>query len=126
MAGTRQYNNLLALFENWSMYEKSVRDSATATGFLQEQQEKYLDSVEAHLEQLSAAGERVYDALFDSKSTNNLIDILTDFVTFFGNAIESIGGGGTLLMAILPVMTKLFSGSLASGMATFVTNIQNA
>jgi hypothetical protein len=34
MAGTRQYNNLLALFENWDMYTKSIQTSAEATGFL--------------------------------------------------------------------------------------------
>jgi hypothetical protein len=34
MAGTRQYNNLLALFENWDMYTAAVKESATATGFL--------------------------------------------------------------------------------------------
>ena len=34
MAGTRQYNNLLALFDNWGMYEKAVQTSANAAGTL--------------------------------------------------------------------------------------------
>ena len=60
MAGTRQYNNLLALFDNWSMYEKAMNTSANAAGTLQKQQDTYMESMEAHLEQLSTSGERVY------------------------------------------------------------------
>jgi len=35
MAGTRQYNNLLALFNNWDMYTKALNTSANAAGTLQ-------------------------------------------------------------------------------------------
>ena len=126
MAGTRQYNNLLALFENWNMYESAMKTSIEATGTLQKQQDIYMDSIEAHLEQLSAAGERVYQAIFDADSAKDLIDVLTRGVDLFANFTESIGGGGTLLMALIPLMTKLFSGTISSGVATFVANMQNA
>ena len=42
MAGTRQYNNLLALFDNWSMYETALKTSANAAGALQKQQDIYM------------------------------------------------------------------------------------
>lgn len=126
MAGTRQYNNLLALFDNWSMYESAMKTSINAAGTLQKQQDIYMESMEAHLEKLETAGERVYDALLDPDNINPLIDALTEAVDLFGSFVESIGGGGTLLMALVPVMTNLFSGTIANGVATFVTNLANA
>ena len=36
-AGTRQYNNLLALFDNWDMYNEALRTSQNAAGTLNEQ-----------------------------------------------------------------------------------------
>ena len=126
MAGTRQYNNLLAVFENWDMYQKAVDTSANSVGFLQQQNEEYLTSIEAHLNQLETAGQRVYKALFDPKDANGLIDVLTDIVDLFGSFVESIGGGKTLLMALIPLLTRAFSGTIAGGLATFVTNMGNA
>ena len=38
MAGTRQYNNLLSLFDNWDMYTDALNTSANAAGTLQAQQ----------------------------------------------------------------------------------------
>jgi hypothetical protein len=123
MAGTRQYNNLLALFENWDMYTNTIKTSAAATGFLQQQQDEYMESIEAHLEQLATSGERVYDALFDTDSMNKLIDGLSTVVDFLANAIEAIGGGGNLLKALIPSLLLIFSGPIASGLSTFVINL---
>ena len=54
VAGTRQYNNLLSLFDNWDMYQESLEMSAKAAGTLQKQQDIYMESTEAHLKQLKA------------------------------------------------------------------------
>jgi len=34
MAGTRQYNNLLSLFDNWDMYLDALETSRNAVGTL--------------------------------------------------------------------------------------------
>ena len=44
MAGTRQYNNLIALFDNWDKYTDALNMSANAAGTLNEQQEIYMES----------------------------------------------------------------------------------
>ena len=41
MAGARQYNNLLALFDNWDMYTDALKTSANAAGTLNKQNETY-------------------------------------------------------------------------------------
>ena len=65
MAGTRQYNNLLSLFDNWDMYQQALEVSANSAGTLSEQQDIYLKGLEAHLQALSTEIERTYDTLFD-------------------------------------------------------------
>jgi hypothetical protein len=108
------------------MYEKAMNTSANAAGTLQKQQDTYMESMEAHLEKLSTSGERVYQSLFNTDSAKDLIDVLTEGVDLFANFVESIGGGGNLLMSLVPIMTHLFSGSIANSVATFVTNMRNA
>nr|DAF75434.1 MAG TPA: hypothetical protein [Caudoviricetes sp.] len=36
MAGTRQYNNLIALFDNWEEYQSALNVSQKAAGTLQQ------------------------------------------------------------------------------------------
>lgn len=123
MAGKRQYNNLIALFENWDMYESALSTSKGSAGTLQKQQDIYMESIEAHLEQLSTAGERVYDAIFDSDSMKDFIDVLTDVVDLFAGFVESIGGGGNLLLAFGSIATQVFSDKIASGITRTLNNL---
>lgn len=126
MAGTRQYNNLLSLFDNWDMYTKALETSANAAGTLQKQQDIYMESTQAHLNQLRAASEDLYDSLLDPEGLNPVIDGLTLMTNLFSNFVDSIGGGGGVLLALGSIGTKVFSQQLASGIATFITNMQNA
>ena len=126
MAGTRQYNNLLSLFDNWDMYTDAIATSRGSLGTLQAQQDIYMESTEAHLEQLSAAWERVWNSAIDTKATNGLIDILTGLTNGFANLIESIGGGGNALIAIGGIATRVFHKQIASGISTSIKNFQAA
>lgn len=124
IAGKRQYNNLIALFENWDMYESALTTSQTGAGTLQKQQDTYMDSLEAHLNQLSVAGERVYDAFFDSDSMKDFIDGITVAVEGVANLIEAIGGGGNLLLMLGSTAIRVFSVQLTGAISGFIANIQ--
>lgn len=126
VAGTRQYNNLLALFDNWGMYTKALETSGDAAGKLQEQQDIYMDRTVAHLQQLRTATEDLYDSLFETKSFNNLLDGITGAVDLLGNFADAIGGGGNVLLALGSIGSKVFSKQLAGGIATFINNMQTA
>lgn len=126
MAGTRQYNNLLALFDNWDMYSKSIETSKNATGALQKQQDTYMESMEAHLQKLSTEGERVYNNLFNADTVNPLIDALTSLVSLIADFVDGIGGIGPLLLIIGSMGTKALSKQIGEGLATSITNFRNA
>jgi TP901 family phage tail tape measure protein len=126
MAGKRQYNNLIALFDNWDMYEDSLLTSATAAGTLQRQQDIYMESTQAHLKQLKASTEDLYDSLLTSEGINSIADGLKVVVDLMRNFVDSIGGGLPLLMSLGTIGMKVFSQQLASGLATFVMNMRGA
>ena len=124
MAGTRQYNNLLALFDNWDMYTDALNTSARAAGTLQKQQDIYMESTAAHLQELETEWERLYDEIFDQKTANGFIDILTLGLTTIGDYIEGLGGGLNALVNIGAGVGQIFSKNIAKTITTHQTNRQ--
>ena len=125
MAGTRQYNNLLSLFDNWDMYTKALNTSANAAGTLQQQQDIYMESTQAHFNQLKAASEDLYDSLLDTDTINGVADGLTFVVKRFTDLVDGIGGGNNTLLMLGSTATKVFSQQIAQGLATTIKNFQN-
>lgn len=123
LAGKRQYNNLIALFENWDMYEKALTTSEASEGTLQKQQNVYMDSLQAHLDQLKVSGEKVYDALFDSDSMKKLIDGFASAKDLFAGFVNSIGGGGQLLWNFGTIVSTIFQRQISGGIANAVINL---
>ena len=126
MAGKRQYNNLIALFDNWDMYTNALNTSQNALGTLSKQNDIYMESVEGHLNQLRTATEGFYDSLMDADGLNPMIDSLTDFMTLLDNITQSIGGLGPILLMLGATATKVFSKHIARGISTSISNMNVA
>ena len=126
MAGTRQYSRLLALFDNWDKYEQSLQTSANSMGFLQQQQDEYMDSMEAHLNQLQAAAEEAYSSLIDNDSMNTMIDGLTLMVNLLNSFISNAGGGVGVLVLLTNTLGSVFLNQLSQGLTTMVLNLQTS
>lgn len=124
IAGTRQYSRMIALFDNWDMYQSAKRTSVNSTGDLQKQQEIYLESMEAHLNELTAEAEELYQTLMDPEGLNPLIDTLTTIVGLGENIIESIGGGAGLLLNLGSIGLNVFGNQITKGVTTAIRNIQ--
>lgn len=126
VAGVRQYNQLMALMNNWSDMETNVERATNAAGTLNKQQDVYMESTKAHLEQLGTAAERVMDAFIDNKGMNDLIDDATSLVTLFANFVESLGGGANMLKMFGSIGTQVFSSQIATGISNIITNFKVA
>lgn len=122
MAGKQQYSRLIALFDNWDMYESALVDSQTAAGALNEQQDIYMESTEAHLQQLSTTAEETYDILFDQDTVNGFIDVLTNLLGVFNNFITGIGGGTQAIATLGAMAANVFSKQIGQGISTMVGN----
>ena len=115
MAGQRQYNNLLALFDNWDMYNDALHESQTAMGTLQKQQDIYMDSIEAHAAQAKAQFESLYENILDKQSINAFYDFTGNIAGTFDKMFSSFGGGLTSLIPVLLSIGSLFSKQVATG-----------
>ena len=123
MAGTRQYNNLIALFDNWAQYEDALNVSMESSGTLQEQQEIYAESLTAKLNELTAAKEGLYNSFIDSDSMKGAIEVFTKLVQVMDNFIQGIGGGGNALLGLGAILVKVFSKQIANSISTVITNV---
>ena len=106
MAGTRQYNNLIALFDNWDKYTEALNMSANAAGTLNKQQEIYMESTQAKLQSLSTAVEGVFDSLLSGKDIGKVADTLTPIVGEIESIIDAVGGGTGILAMFGPALLR--------------------
>ena len=124
MAGKRQYNNLFALFENWDMYKSAKETSENSLGELQTQQDIFLDSMEAKMQQLSQAGENVIDSLFDIDSVKPFVEGLTDVVNKIADFIDVAGGGKEVLLGLSGILSTMFSKNIGAEANRIANNIK--
>ena len=125
MAGQRQYNNLIALFDNWGKYTDLVNVSMDAQGTTMQKNARYMDSLEAKMEQFGAAGQRIKDAIINEEDLKGLVDFGTNIVSLFGSLIESIGGGKSAIISFGTVFAQIFSGTITKEINNAITNFQN-
>ena len=116
MAGKRQYNNLIALFDNWDMYGESLKTSMESAGTLTEQQGIAVESLEKKMERMKTTAEKFYDALFDEQSVGGLVDGLTTIVDLLGSLTQGLGGLKTILPLVGGMMLKFFSKDIANSL----------
>lgn len=122
MAGKQQYSRLIALFDNWDMYTDALNESQNAMGTLNEQQNIYMDSIEAHLQKLSTEAERTYDILFDTNAVNAMSDAMTGLLSIFNTWMEGVGGGLRSIAVLGANVANIFSKQIGSGIAGMVQN----
>ena len=126
MAGKRQYNNLVALFDNWDMYTDALNTSADAAGTLQKQQDIYLESTNAKLQQLRTTAESVYSGLIKTDELNVGIDLLTDLIQVTSNFVNSFGGGIKSIGGLLLIVANIFSKQLSNGINNLIIGHKKA
>lgn len=124
MAGKRQYNNLMALFENWDMYESSLSTSQNAEGTLEEQNKTYKESIRAMLQEVGTAKEGFMEELFNAETIEGFTSALTKLFEVLESITRAFGGLQNMLPVILGLVMKMspaFSGTIAKGLHDFGT-----
>lgn len=124
MAGKRQYNNLIALFDNWDMYTKALNTSLTAQGTIEQQNAIYMDSLAAKVKQYNAAWDDVKDSLIDTDSLKDLTEFGTQAVTLMARFIDGIGGMQGALIGLGAVATRIFDKDINNFILTTIKNLQ--
>ena len=124
IAGKRQYNNLIALFDNWDMYTSALETSTNALGTLQKQQDVYMESTQAKLTKLRATWQDLYRNIGDTKTINGTISGLTNVVQVFSNFSKSVGGGLGSILTFAGVISNIFSKQIITSINNAIQNTQ--
>lgn len=120
IAGLEQYNRLISLMENWTMYEDALAVSQDSAGAALEQNAIRMDSVEAKLTNLRTEAERLYMALSDEDMTKGAIDAVTFAVGEVANLVEGLGGLQGVIGSLIPLALSLFNKSIGEGISNAI------
>lgn len=123
MAGSRQQNRLIALYNNWDMYKEALQLSKDAAGTAYEQNIIRMDSLEYKAKTLKAAMEEMWMKMLNSEAMSGMIVFFTNMTNGVNDFIDALGGIGPILILIAAAMTKLMSNKLSSGAVGFVSGI---
>ena len=128
LAGKRQYNNLLALFDNWDMYTNALETSRNSMGTLQKQQDIYMESTAAHLQQLKTEWEDLYDSLIDTNDINGVLDLFTSGLDKITDFVDAIGGGKSVLAGMIALLGQIpgISSAISNQLGSVIGKFLNA
>lgn len=122
MAGTQQFSRLIALFDNWDMYQETLAISQSASGTLQEQADIYADSWQAAAQRVQTSLQDMYEDFMDSDFFIGLLNGADSVVQGLNEAIDAVGGFGNALLLIVnsiaPAFHKQMVESVANGVAS--------
>ena len=117
MAGQRQMNNLIALFDNWTQYSDMLNVSLNAQGALDEKNNRYLESTQAHLNELKSTYQDLFSTLISSDEVNTGIDSLRILVQTVDDFLEGFGGGIKSITAFGTIVAYVFRDQIGNAIA---------
>lgn len=124
VAGVRQYNQFMALFDNWDHVEENLTMAATAHGTLNEQAEIYAESWEGAQKHLKASAQGIYQDLLNDEFFIDMTNGLAEVLDYVDQLIGALGGLDGVLATIGAVVTKLFAKQMAEGLKNAAYNMQ--
>ena len=124
VAGVRQYNQFIALFDNWDKVEENLGRAAEATNTLTEQNEVYEESWEAAKNRVTAAAQAIYSDLLDDNFFKNFLDSTAAVLRGVDEIIDSMGGLGGVVSALGVIFTKVFEKQMLAGISSVAYNLK--
>lgn len=125
VAGVRQYNQFIALMDNWDFMQENLQTVAKASGTLEEQNEIYAESWEAAKKRVQAAAEGIYQDLLKDDFFIWLTDGFGSVLEFIDKIIDSLGGLSGVLPGIALLVNKIFGDKIIAGAQTLAHNLMN-
>ena len=105
IAGKRQGNVISSLMSNFDIARNALEASMDSEGSAMAEHAKWMESLEAKINQLIAAWQELSQAFMDDDFLKGLVDAGTDILSFLTAIIDKIGVLPTLITAIVSVMS---------------------
>lgn len=100
VAGKHRANDIASLLQNWENVKKMKDSALNSDGSAAAEQEKYMQSMQGHLDQLTASWQAFSTSTMDSGFLNGIVDGGRAAVETFTGLINTIGVLPTLLGTI--------------------------
>lgn len=116
ISGKRGGQSTSALLNNFSVAEDAMKQALNSSGSAMRENQTYMDSLQAKLNQLDSAFQKFSTDLMKSDITKFFVDLATVFVDGADNAVKFAGALPTLTAAISGVLSVMqMSGKLKNG-----------
>ena len=122
VGGMRQYNQMMALMENWDAVEKNIELATNATGELSKQQDIWAESYEAAAQRVKQAQNELYESFIDDESIITINNLIADLISSVGNLIDAFGGIGPVLLTVGLLFSKTIIPLIGNG----IKSVSNA
>lgn len=96
LAGKHQGNVMASLMDNFDVARQALDVSMNSEGSAMQEHEKYMDSIEARVNQLKAAWEGLSNSFLDSGFVKGVVSGLTEIAEAITTVIDHIGALGTI------------------------------
>jgi hypothetical protein len=116
VAGVRQYNQLVSLFDNWDYFNENLEVAMSSTGELSKQAKIYEESWQAASNRVRAAMEGVFQQLLNDDFFIGVLNAIEKIVSAVDGLIRSMGGFGGAVATVGAITTKVFSKQMAQGL----------
>ena len=124
VGGVRQYATIMALMDNFDVYQNNIKIAQNSEGTVEKQFATYEKSWEASKKRVQAATEEIYNSLIDENFFKGFNNLTTGFLKSINLIIDSLGGLKGVLASIGVLATTVFKNQFASGLNKIVTGFQ--
>ena len=123
VGGVRQYNQIVALMDNYDFYQQNLNAAKGADGSLEEQAAVYAESWEASEDRVRAAAEGVYDSLINEDFFIEFNNNLSTLLEGVEGLIDGLGGMEGVLSMIGSLALRYFAKDIPSALSNTKDNI---
>ena len=109
VAGVRQYQQMIALMDNYDTFQENILVAGDSEGTLQKQADIYAESWEAASKRVKASAQSLYSDLIDDDFFIKLNDGLSKLLDSIDAFIDGFGGIGPLILGIGSIMLGVFA-----------------
>lgn len=125
VAGMRQYNNFIALLDNYDTFKVNLEIAESSEGSLQEQADIYAESWEAAEERVQASLETLYNSLLDDKFFIGVYNGLAKIIDGVKAMTDGLGGLKGVVSLVSTILLRTFGSQLAEGINNSIYNIRS-
>ena len=123
VAGKRQYTQLMALFENWDMFQANMNIAENSEGALQNMADIYAESWEAASARVQASMEGIFNKIINDQGIIKVTNTMADLIGGIENIIDGFGGLGGVLTSVGSIATAVFKDKITVGVNDMVKSV---